>query len=700
MAILSGTTLNDTLTGATSLDTLFGLSGDDAIAGLGSDDLLDGGNGNDSLEGGAGSDGLYGKDGSDSLSGGAEADNLFGGAAADVLDGGDGNDLLDGSHGDDQLLASNGNDNLFGDYGNDSLDGGTGNDSLDGGAGNDNLYDTAGNNSLIGGAGSDTLVSFDGKDILSGGAGNDELTSLAGDDNLDGGDGNDELYGGDNNDILLGGVGSDSLDGATGKDFLVGDTGSDRLVGGEDDDNLNGGSGNDTLIGVDQSAVSPGIGEVDILRGGLGRDIFILADAAQTFYNNDAKPGTAGKFDFAHIADFNVAKDKIQLGPGSYFLGSSPIPEIGGTGIFLDEDVDELIAVVDRVYGLNLGSPYFSFATTPKLAFSTPNFSVVENGTPIAEVKVTRTGNNVEAVSATMTLTDGTATAVDYKRNPILVTFGAEDTDTKTVIIPLREDRLAEGPETINLSLGSPTGGAVIGEQQDAILTIIDNDSYRITDLGDPLDEGDTVNNQGQVIAGGKTRNNQGQSVEGQFLDNQDGTVEDLGTLPGPFGDDYTNAKAINNNGQIVGDSGGNAFLWSKPTGITDIGADPYSSANDINEQGQIAGSSGTPGSGYDAFLYNPGEGITTIDAPGVYNDANGINDKGQLVGESYDINGEGAMHAFLYSDGIVQDLNNLISPSSGWTLETAIDLSNNGHIVGNGSLNGETHGFLLTPVV
>jgi len=700
MAIQSGTTLNDTLTGTTGLDTLFGLSGDDAIAGLGSDDLLDGGNGNDSLDGGAGSDGLYGKDGSDSLSGGAEADNLFGGAAADVLDGGDGNDLLDGGHGDDQLLASNGNDNLFGNYGNDSLDGGTGNDSLDGGTGNDNLYDTAGNNSLIGGAGSDTLVSFDGKDILSGGAGNDDLTSLAGDDNLDGGDGDDELYGGDNNDILLGGVGSDSLDGATGKDFLVGDTGSDRLVGGNDDDNLNGGSGNDTLIGVDQSAVNPGIGEVDILRGGLGRDIFILADAAQTFYNNEAKPGTAGKGDFAHLVDFNVAKDKIQLGPGSYLLGSSPIPEIGGTGIFLDEAVDELIAVVDGVYGLSLGSPYFSFASTPKLAFSAPNFSVAEDGTPIAAVKVTRTGNNAEAVSATLTLTDGTATAGDYKRNPILVTFGAEDTDTKTVIIPLREDRLAEGPETINLSLGSPTGGAVIGEQQDAILTIIDNDHYRITDLGDPLDQGDTINEQGQVIAGGKTRNNQGQSVEGQFLDNQDGTVEDLGALPGPFGDDYTIAKAINNNGQVVGDSGGSAFLWSKPTGITDIGAATYSSANDINEQGQIAGSSGSPGSGYDAFLYNPGGGITTIDAPGVYDDANGINDKGQLVGESYDINGEAAVHAFLYSDGIVQDLNNLISPSSGWTLETAIDLSNNGQIVGNGSLNGETHGFLLTPVV
>lgn len=697
MAIQSGTTLNDTLTGTAGADTLFGLSGDDFISGLGRDDLLDGGNGDDSLDGGAGSDGLYGGNGSDSLSGGGEADNLFGGAAADVLDGGDGNDLLDGGTGNDQLLAFNGNDNLFGDYGNDRLEGGAGNDSLDGGAGNDNLFDTAGDNFLVGSAGNDTLVSFNGKDVLSGGAGDDDLTSLGGDDNLDGGGGNDELYGGDNNDILLGAVGHDNLDGAAGKDFLIGDAGSDRLVGGEGNDNLNGGSDRDILIGVDEYSSNPGLGEVDILRGGIGRDVFMLGDADQVFYN-DMKPPTNGN-DFAHIVDFNVAKDQIQLGPGSYLLEASPIPGIAGTGIFLDEDVDELVAVVDRVSGLSLGSPYFSFASTPQLAFSAPAFSVAENGHPVAAVQITRTGSSAETISATVTLTDGTATAADYKRNPIVVSFAAEDTDTKTIVVPLREDTLAEGPETINLSLGNPTGGAVIGEQQRATLTIVDNDSYRITDLGAALDEQDTITNKGQVIASGKTRNNKGQSVEGQFLYNRDGTVEDLGTLPGPFGDDYANAQAINNKGQVVGDSSGAAFFWSKRTGITDIGAGTYSFANDINDQGQIAGSSGSPGSGYDAFLYNPGKGITTIDAPGAYDDANGINDKGQLVGESY-IEGIDARHAFLYSGGIVQDLNNLISPNSGWTLETAIDLSNNGQIIGNGTLSGETHGFLLTPIV
>lgn len=701
MTLQSGTTLNDTLTGTTGTDALFGLSGDDVIAGLGSDDLLDGGNGSDSLDGGSGSDGLYGRNASDSLSGGAGDDSLVGGAAADLLNGGDGNDALDGGTGSDQLLAFNGNDKLLGDYGNDSLDGGAGDDSLEGGAGNDNLYDTAGNNFLAGDAGNDTLVSFDGKDILSGGTGDDDLTSLGGDDNLAGGDGNDQLYGGDNNDILLGGAGSDSLDGAAGKDFLVGDTGSDRLVGGEGNDDLNGGSDRDTLIGVDESAINPGVGEVDILRGGLGRDIFILGDAAQTFYNNGTKPGTAGKADFAHIVDFNVAKDKIQLGPGSYLLESSPIPGIAGTGIFLDKDVDGLIAVVDSVSGLSLGSSYFSFASTPKLAFSAPSFSVAEEGTPIAAVKVTRTGNNAETVSAAVTLTDGTATAADYKRNPILVSFGAEDSDTKTIVIPLREDSLAEGPETINLSLGNPTGGAVIGEQQHATLTVIDNDSYRITDLGSPLDERQTVNNQGRLV-GGKTSNNKGQSIAGQFLYSRNGPVEDLGTLP-PYFDDtpYTNAKAINNKGEVVGVSSGSPFLWSNNSGIADIGTGGFGSANDINDQGQVVGNSGSPSGGYDAFLYTPKLGNTIVSLPGsgYYSSANGLNEKGQVVGDAYNSE-DGTYTAFLYSGGTAYNLNNLIAPNSGWTLEMAIDLSNNGQIVGNGSLNGETHGFLLTPVV
>ena len=45
-------------------------------------------------------------------------------------------------------------------------------------------------------------------------------------------------------------------------------------------------------------------------------------------------------------------------------------------------------------------------------------------------------------------------------------------------------------------------------------------------------------------------------------------------------------------------------------------------------------------------------------------------------------------------------DLNSLIAPGSGFTLEVAYGISDNGYIAGvGGSPNGQLHAFLLTPV-
>ena len=112
------------------------------------------------------------------------------------------------------------------------------------------------------------------------------------------------------------------------------------------------------------------------------------------------------------------------------------------------------------------------------LQFSAPTFSVNENGTPIAAVTVTRIGSGNGAVSATVNLTDGTATAPgDYTGTPIPVNFAAGDTAPKTVNIPIVDDILLEINETVNLSLTNPTGNASIGTQSTATLNIADNDS-------------------------------------------------------------------------------------------------------------------------------------------------------------------------------------------------------------------------------
>ncbi len=121
-----------------------------------------------------------------------------------------------------------------------------------------------------------------------------------------------------------------------------------------------------------------------------------------------------------------------------------------------------------------------STQTAGSLAFSTPTFSVNEDGIAVAAVTVTRTGGSRGAVGATITLAAGTATLADYNGSPIVVTFADGDTTAKVVKIPIVNDTIKEGNETINLSLGTPTGGATLGSQKTATLTIVDNDGLPV----------------------------------------------------------------------------------------------------------------------------------------------------------------------------------------------------------------------------
>ncbi|MEG4348172.1 DUF4347 domain-containing protein [Microcoleus sp. LAD1_D3] len=110
------------------------------------------------------------------------------------------------------------------------------------------------------------------------------------------------------------------------------------------------------------------------------------------------------------------------------------------------------------------------------VAFSYSQFSLNEDRIAVAAVTVTRSGGSDGAVSATINLKDGTAKAPDdYNNEPITVNFADGET-SKTVIIPIVNDAIAEKDETVKLTLTTPTGGATIGRQNTATLTILDND--------------------------------------------------------------------------------------------------------------------------------------------------------------------------------------------------------------------------------
>jgi probable HAF family extracellular repeat protein len=186
----------------------------------------------------------------------------------------------------------------------------------------------------------------------------------------------------------------------------------------------------------------------------------------------------------------------------------------------------------------------------------------------------------------------------------------------------------------------------------------------------------------------------------------EDGEFIDLGGFAGS--DSFGYALDINNAGQVVGSSGVNngsdglaqhAFLWEDGV-MTDLGALPGlpdSRAHAINALGQVVGfssffDSDTTDEIFESFLYSNGEMID-LGVPGDANMAHDINDHGQIVG--WAVGG-----AYIYENGVVTNLNTLIPAGSGMSLSTAMGINNAGQIIGYALSGGETHAFLLTPIL
>jgi uncharacterized membrane protein len=172
------------------------------------------------------------------------------------------------------------------------------------------------------------------------------------------------------------------------------------------------------------------------------------------------------------------------------------------------------------------------------------------------------------------------------------------------------------------------------------------------------------------------------------------GVETDLGTLGGTGLDYSSSANGVTDWGRVVGwstteslvtDCGLDlvgctihAVVWTKAGVISDLGTlpgDTLSAASNINYWGKVIGSSGntlvqlgwggTGGSGFDG----DGGAVAVVGRPFLWTERKGM-----------------------------RDLNTLIRAGSGWVLNSVSGINVWGQIVGSGTLNGETHGFLLTP--
>jgi CSLREA domain-containing protein len=109
--------------------------------------------------------------------------------------------------------------------------------------------------------------------------------------------------------------------------------------------------------------------------------------------------------------------------------------------------------------------------------FSHPLYLVDEDGSGAVVVRVLREAGTDGPATVDYVATAGTATpGDDFGTVSGTLTFGDAEY-VATFSVPVFDDGLAEGPETIDVTLSNPTGGTGLGHRPAAVIEIQDNDA-------------------------------------------------------------------------------------------------------------------------------------------------------------------------------------------------------------------------------
>lgn len=585
---------------------------------------------------------IYGTPGDDIITARGKS-TIYAGDGNNVAIAGDYNDVIYTGSGRDIIDAGKGNNTIFAGEGVNLITSGLGNDVIYSGASSDFIDAGAGNNTIFAGEGNNRILTGKGNDVISSGAGNDTIYS---------GDGNDTIYAGAGNNVINGGTGYDSV--------YLGSSGNDKLI-------LEGGKGSVTVTG------------------------------------------------------FNIAGDKLLLGGSLLGKSLSFSSENGNTLVFAGKDLlATLKGVASGSQALVDNGPLYRYQATDLGSLSSnPNGSVnaasindfgqiagrFETGATFTNTNATtgvvNTNNFVRQgfIWENGVITALTSTGVKNGQSD----FGAPNGATVTLLTPnvnTISDRgiiLGTGDE-VRQPIPKPTDRALVWEKNGS--------SYNLT-----------INDFGGVESYFFDTNNSnlipGRNIDAREFEKpiywENGVVTGLAELGGDGG----TARGVNDNGQIVGyvDSDGilngvtknTAILWEKdPNGVYQLtnlgtfGAD-QATLRDINNAGQIIGSSSN-GTGETAtstpFLLQADGKFTAIGSlGGNTGSVNGINEFGEVVGASQIA--AGTNHAYLWTNGVLTDLNNLLTTPLTYngatvTLTSATSINDFGEVVATGTYSYE----------
>jgi hypothetical protein len=338
---------------------------------------------------------------------------------------------------------------------------------------------------ISGGNGDDTIATSNSADRIDGGNGNDVLFGNQGRDTLAGGADNDVMYAGRDNDMVFGQSGNDRIHGEFGDDTLVGGSGDDTIYGGDGQDSLLGDRGRDVLSGGSGNDWIDGGSDRDLLTGGSGSDAFVIGR------NFDGSTTGGTMLDNAdRITDFTRGADRFLLKDLQRFRELTFASNNGDT-IIRDSVTGNFLAIVDGVTDLDV-TDFVNEIASPgdagSIALSAAAYTgreALAGATSPERVTITavRSGGDTGAVSVTYSTAAGRATPAaaggDYTEvNNGIVRWEAGEVGAKTFDVLLPPDgatNIFEPQETFSVMIERATNGAVLGDRQGAVITVVDS---------------------------------------------------------------------------------------------------------------------------------------------------------------------------------------------------------------------------------
>jgi probable HAF family extracellular repeat protein len=679
--------------------TIYSLNGPSKlVAGIGNDAIYTGDSA-DGIYAGAGNNNVYSGGGNDLILGLGGDDTVFAGAGNDTVSVGAGNNKIYAGDGANIVIVGGGNDLIYA---------GRDNDYIQAGNGNNDIYAWDGNNTILSGSGNDLIVAEEGNDVVIAGDGNNTIRVGAGQNIVESGSGDDFVMVADGNDVIIAGDGMNTVYAGEGNNRVSTSDGNDSVYTGNGDDVIFTGAGDDYIYAGDgNNLINAGTGSDTVVLGG-GRDRLVL------------EPGEG----VVTINNFNASVDKLRLGAS---LGASVRFTQQGSDTIVKSGNDVLAILKNVMAGQNVieNSPLYRYTATDLGSLSTNT----ANGNVLA-ASINDYGQIVGRFDTGALFTNTNAAGVVNTSNPVNKAFLWEN-----------------GTQIALTSDGTKIGSSDFGAPDGAAVTMLTARASKINNVGIITGTHDEVRqpiglatDRGFLWAkndeGYKFTVNDSGGKETYFLDSNDANqiagrnikTVGTGTINTPIAFEngaYTflsigsavngTAFGINDRGTLVGVVSGstsgtdNGAVWKKDSSgnyqFTNVGTFGFgqSTLRDLNNAGDIIGqtSSGTGTTSIsNPFLLHDDEFINLGSLGGRTGSTNGLNEFGQVIGTSQIASG--VNRPFVWSDGVIADLNNLITApltynGAAVTLTSAPGINNFGDIVATGTYSYTAPGATTT---